>query len=77
MDICTMKKIELIEHKKQKKKDIVLDGNALCLLGPQNRFRRFCANIVSYPAFDNFILLMIIISTIMLTIESPLDDPNS
>eukprot|EP00351_Strombidinopsis_sp_SopsisLIS2011_P002707 CAMPEP_0116871606 /NCGR_PEP_ID=MMETSP0463-20121206/2043_1 /TAXON_ID=181622 /ORGANISM="Strombidinopsis sp, Strain SopsisLIS2011" /LENGTH=212 /DNA_ID=CAMNT_0004510369 /DNA_START=592 /DNA_END=1230 /DNA_ORIENTATION=- len=72
-----MKKIELIEHKKQKIKDIVIEGKSLFFMGPDNSVRKICAKIVSYPQFDNFILLMIVISTFMLTLESPLDNPVS
>jgi hypothetical protein len=45
-------------------------------MGTSSKFRRACAKIVSYNYFDSFILFMIVMSTILLTLENPLDDPN-
>ena len=39
--------------------------------------RRFAGKIVGHQHFDNVILFLIIFSTILLTLETPLDDPNS
>ena len=41
-----------------------------------NGFRKICRNIVGHQHFDTFILLLIAFSTILLTLESPLADPQ-
>jgi hypothetical protein len=46
------------------------------ILGKDNKLRQFCCKIVGHQYFDSFILLLILFSTILLTIENPLDDPN-
>lgn len=53
-----------------------LYGNALCCLGPTNCFRLFCHKIVESKIFQNTILVLIIISTITLALETPLDNPE-
>ena len=45
-------------------------------MGPNNCFRQGIKSIVTYRYFDPFILFMICASTILLTLENPLDDPN-
>ena len=54
-----------------------LFGRALYIFGPTNKFRLFCNKLVHAPYFDNFILLLIVISTINLALENPLDDPKA
>lgn len=44
-------------------------------MSPTNKFRSICAKIVGHPYFDNFILFLILFSTILLTLETPLDPP--
>jgi len=51
-------------------------GRSLFIFSATNRFRLFMANVCKHRFFDTFILLFIGVSTIMLAIESPLDDPN-
>ena len=72
-----MKNDELEENLEQKKKIIKLSGKSLFILSASNKLRQWCASIVTYRHFDNFILVMIIFSTLLLTLESPIDDPNS
>jgi hypothetical protein len=43
---------------------------------PKNKIRELCRKTVGYQHFDNFILFLIGFSTILLTLENPLDDPN-
>ena len=59
------------------KRQIPLHGRSLCSLKPDNRFRVTIANIVSTTWFDNIVLVMILVSSILLAIDSPLLDPNS
>jgi len=44
---------------------------------PENPLRKTVSLLVFHPFFDQFILFLIILSSIMLAIESPLDDPNT
>ena len=53
-----------------------LQGNALFCLKPQNALRVMCYKLVESKWFKNTILVLIIISTITLALETPLDDPE-
>ena len=55
---------------------IPLQGRSFFLFSPRNSVRLFCAATVSHKYFDPFVLTMICISTMMLTLENPLNDPN-
>lgn len=66
----------MITKRKTTIKDIGLQGTSLFLFGPRNPLRKISTMIVFHPKFDPFILFMIIFSTILLTLENPLDDPN-
>jgi hypothetical protein len=46
-------------------------GNALCILGPTNPVRLFFFKIAAAPAFDNFILFLIGLSSLMLAVDQP------
>jgi hypothetical protein len=76
--MATIKKSELVvESVKSVSADIELEGRALFVLGPTNPLRRFTKAIVSHKQFDNLILLLIAVSTILLCMEMPLQDPDS
>ena len=68
--------LQIVDKKKKIKKQIVLEGTSLFVFGPTNPIRVFCANIVNLAYFDTFILVMIFASTILLSLENPLDNPN-
>ena len=53
-----------------------LHGYSLLLFGPKNSFRSFMTSISMHPMFDPFIMVVIMISTIMMIIDNPLNDPN-
>jgi hypothetical protein len=36
----------------------------------------FCKGIVGHQYFEDFIILLIVISTVLLMVENPLSDPN-
>ena len=57
-------------------KVIPLEGNSLFVLKPTNKVRLYLSYVVGYKYFDTFILFMILFSTIMLTLDNPLDNPN-
>ena len=44
--------------------------------GPTNPLRRAAATVVSHPYFDNFILLCIVISSLMLALDTPFENPD-
>lgn len=53
-----------------------LMGKALFIFGPTNAIRLFTHKIFSWKHFDNVILVIIIISSILLAIDNPLNDPD-
>lgn len=55
----------------------IYPGFALCCLSAKNPLRRGCAAIVSSSWFGRFITLLIVVSSIILAIDSPLRDPDS
>lgn len=59
------------------KSEKVLMGKSLYLFDEDNALRRFCATITRHWIFDNIVIVLIIISTVSLAFEHPMDDPNS
>ena len=53
-----------------------LSGTSLYLFSPKNWLRIFLHKIRYWPYFDNVILVLIIISSIMLALDNPLNDPD-
>lgn len=51
-------------------------GYSLFCLGPKNKFRMAVNAFVNHKWFERVILTLIIISTITLALETPLDDPD-
>ena len=51
-------------------------GKALFCLSPTNGLRLLCHKIVGNKWFKNTILILILISTVTLALETPLDDPE-
>ena len=63
-------------------KNIVMVGKSLGIFSPKNKVRQICHKIVSWhPSerinYDNAVLLLIAISTILLTLDNPLRDQSS
>ena len=54
-----------------------IKGNSLFCFSPTNKCREQFFFITSNPLFDKVILTSIVISTILLAVESPLLDPES
>ena len=54
-----------------------MTGKSLICLGPDNKFRVLIARLVTYKYFDPFIMTLIFISTVLMAVDSPLNDPNS
>lgn len=55
----------------------MLVGHSLCILGPRNPVRVFLARIVWHQKFEQLIITLIVLSSIVLAIDSPSLDPNS
>lgn len=64
---------ERVEQELQK----ALQGKSCYLFGPHNRCRRMLAQVVSDPRFDNAILVLIFLSTIILAVDTPTVDEDS
>ncbi len=56
--------------------DSYLEGRSLWLFGINNKFRQFLFDIVTHNFFEYFINMLIIISSIELALDNPLNDPN-
>jgi len=54
-----------------------LYGNALCLIPPTNPWRQQLGKLVQSNRFENLIIFLIVTSSILLAIDSPLADPSS
>ena len=52
-------------------------GRSLCLFSAESAVRRAAYSVVTSPIFDNVILVLILISSVMLAVDSPLLDPAS
>ena len=52
-------------------------GKSLGLFTPDHNLRKLCVSILSFKYFDDISNLMVILSTVQLAIDNPLDDPNS
>jgi len=78
MSLAMIKKIEMnASTVKETTVDYKLVGNALLCLGPKNCFRMFLSKIKHHAQFENVVLGLICISTLLLTMEAPLSDPDS
>ena len=69
--------MEVEAAEKPKRKPLTVTGKSLWLMSPSNPIRRFSVFVVGQAHFDNVILFLIVFSTFMLILESPLNDPNS
>ena len=57
-------------------KQMRLHGQALFFLGPKNKFRILVSQLSLHPWFDPFIMFIILVSTVMMIIDNPLNDPD-
>ena len=55
----------------------VISGTSLCIFSKKNLLRARLGKIAKHENFETFILAMIIFSTITLTLEHPLDNPEA
>ena len=54
-----------------------IEGNSLLFFGPHNEFRILVTKLVRSNTFDNFILLLIAIQSVLLAMDNPINDPKS
>lgn len=54
----------------------MIEGRSLFIFGPLNGFRLMILRLTSNNYFDGVIISMIAISSIMLALDNPLNDPN-
>ena len=77
MTIGRLKKIEVLEEETSKhKKVITLYGKSLGLFSTYNKIRIASKKILELAYFDSAIMTLIAISTILLTLDNPLEDEN-
>lgn len=75
--ISAIKQMEVEAAEKPKRKPLTVVGRSLWIFSVDNPIRKFSVYIVGQENFDNFILVLILISTMMLSFESPMNDPNN
>ena len=75
-DATMLKRVSTIAQKDNKTETKPLMGYSLFCLGPMNKFRMAVNAFVNHKWFERIILTLIIISTITLALETPLDDPD-
>lgn len=71
MSIAKLKKMMLHQKYGGDKKKIKMKGKSFGLLSPQNWLRKVCFSIVKHSQYDNVVLLLIAISTILLILDNP------
>ena len=58
-------------------KEIELQGVSIGIFNEDNPVRVFLSHVVASSFFEAFILMLILATSIMMALESPLDDPES
>ena len=61
----------------QSKSELKIEGKSLGVFTAENNFRRKCVRALNFKYFDDISNLVVILSTILLAIDNPLDDPES
>ena len=54
-----------------------LEGVSLSCMGPHSHFRLICQRLVTHWAFDTFIIILIIVSSVCLALDVPRLEPTS
>lgn len=75
-DATMLRRVSTIMQKDNKTEIKALMGYSLFCLGPKNKLRMAVNNFVNHRYFERVILTLIIISTVTLALETPLDDPD-
>jgi len=67
------------EHSSAKQDSIfpLNPARTLGIFGPNNSIRVFCGHLIGHIYFESFIQFLILLSSLSLAIDSPLDDPKS
>ena len=53
-----------------------MEGDSFMLFSVDNKFRRFIYRVCNHKVFEGFILIVIVVSTVQLAMDNPLNDPN-
>lgn len=61
-------------RRRSRKSKPLIKTRTMFIFSPENRFRRLCHRIVNLRHFDNFMLVIILLSSITIAIEDPLHD---
>ena len=72
--MASFKSQEILQKKLNK--NLALSGKSLGFLGVDHKIRQFSARVILSPKFEYFILILIIFSSMLLTLEGPYLDPN-
>ena len=54
-----------------------MTGKSMFLFSNESAFRRWCYNIVNSQLFEYLVILAIVVSSVQLALENPLEDPES
>lgn len=76
MSLAELKRMELIEMYGVATKEIQVVGKSCFIFSPENWLRRICYHIVKWQYYDTGVLVLIAVSTVLLTIDNPNDDPD-
>ena len=61
----------------EKRKAAELEGNSLCCFSAENPCRICLGKIVTSGPFEAFIFMIVVLSSVLMTFDTPLSDPNS
>ena len=75
MTLAEMKKLEIIQRLGLVKKEIKVKGRSCFIFKPNNWLRQICYKIVKWAYYDTAVLFLIAISTLLLTLDNPNNDP--
>ena len=77
MSIAALKKVDYLDEEfTSQKKNIPLRGKSCGIFTDDHRIRRLCKWIVELKYYDSFVMVLIFASTILLTLDNPLNDQN-
>jgi len=65
------------EDRAEEEEEEIVNTSSLCLFSDENRCRKWTIALIENKWFDYFILGLILISSVALAFENPLNDPDS
>lgn len=79
MSIAALKKFDFLDEggaARKKKNNIDVQGMSCYVFGPNNFVRQLCKAIVEFNYYHSIVMGLIFVSTILLTLDNPLNDQN-